>query len=106
MSHGVIHNYFKRNQVKPKKKIFILQKIEKPYSDLPPKPDKTLISNVVINVLNIKTNISQEFPSMRGAARVLGIEHSTIRKHIKLNTPYKDMYLFSVVSKNDSTSQP
>ena len=43
---------------------------------------------------------------MRGAARVLGIEHSTIRKHIKLNTPYKDMYLFSVVSKNDSTSQP
>ena len=106
VSHGVIHNYFKRNQVKPIKKNFILQKIEKPYSDLPPKPDKTLISNVVINVLNIKTNISQEFPSMRGAARVLGIEHSTIRKHIKLNTPYKDMYLFSVVSKNDSTSQP
>jgi hypothetical protein len=79
VGHGVIDNYFKRNQVNGLKPRFIFYIIEKPVSHLPLKTKKILYIGVKIEVLNVKTDISKVYPSIRAAARALSIEHSTVR---------------------------
>ncbi len=54
-------------------------------------------NRVEVEVLDFETNITSNYVSIRAAARALNIEHSTIRKYLKLNIPYQGRYMFKKI---------
>jgi hypothetical protein len=58
------------------------------------KVEKSWLAGVNIEVLDLKTNITTSYNSIRGAARAIGIEHSTVRKYLASQTPYNNRYMF------------
>lgn len=50
-----------------------------------------------ISVTDLNTNETVIYESIRKAALALETNHTTIRNYLKLNKPYKDIYLFVLV---------
>lgn len=97
VARGQISKYFSNDQEKPLKKRYIIKKITLS-EDINLKAEEELVeswrSGVGIEVVDLITNDTTTFVSMREAARVLNIAHSTIHKYMKSSTPYQDKYLF------------
>jgi hypothetical protein len=96
ISSGQISQYFNKNQQKPFKKRYVFKKIEniileKEYNEVDSRR-----SGVELNVLDITTNTTTIYSSIRAGARELDIAHSTIIKYADLSQPYLDRYLFKV----------
>lgn len=96
---GQITQYFSKNQVKPFLKRYILKKIENTHLDLDRSIQKDKIveswrAGIELEVLDLKTNATTLYPSVREAARILGLSHSTIIKYEKLAQPYSGQYIF------------
>lgn len=54
-------------------------------------------AGVELNVLDITTNTTTIYSSIRAGARELDIAHSTILKYAKLSQPYLDKYLVIMI---------
>jgi hypothetical protein len=96
-ARGQVSRYFSNNQEKPFKKRYILKKITLS-EDINLKSEEQLVeswrSGVGLEVVDLTTNTTTTYVSMREAARILGIAHSTIHNYMKSSNPYQDKYLF------------
>lgn len=73
---------------------YIITKLEKTYV----KSVKVVESwriGIQIEVLDLETNTTAVYSTIRSAARATGLVHSTIRNYLTLDVPYKDKYLFT-----------
>jgi len=89
-----ISNYFLRKGTNPFKGRYILKQIDKPTIEERVEEIESWRTGVEIEVLNLKSNVTTVYPSIRDTARVLGIVHSTVQKHFKLDVPYQNTYVF------------
>jgi hypothetical protein len=48
-----------------------------------------------VEVFDIISKTTNVYSSIRSAALEIGIEHSTVRKYLRLDEPYKNKYKFS-----------
>lgn len=96
ISSGQISQYFNKNQQKPFKKRYVFKKIENINLEKEYKEVESWRAGVELNVLDITTNTTTIYSSIRAGARELDIAHSTILKYAKLSQPYLDKYLFKL----------
>lgn len=97
VARGQISQYFSKDQEKPLRKRYILNKIILS-EDINIETEEQLVESwragIGIEVVDLTTNVTTTYVSLREAARALNIAHSTIHNYMKSSMPYKDRYLF------------
>lgn len=89
------------------RKRYIIEKLDYP-SIVSPDIDKVIESwrsGIKLDVIDLQTNTTTSYSSIREAARNLEMAHSTIRKYSKMDSTYLDRYKFKLYRVNILTGK-
>lgn len=103
-SHSQINYYLgKKDEGKLFRKRNIIDQLDYPKVEAPDfdKVIESWHSGIRVKVLDLETNTTTVYSTIRSAARATELVHSTIRKYLTLGVPYKNKYLFTYSSSSD-----